>query len=328
MHLSENENIFWREAKIKPLATLINCIITRDFEEDISLSSLTSATKGLTPFAVPHLKDSVLESINKYSLAVATATHTTTKDIVATKRKAEAPDTFDGLVLQLKRFGNLLFALFGRDCPLFLHLAQIIETLDNYSDNAKYSMTKQTIATVLWIVHLQARHFAAGKMKGAKAILPVFQHMATQLEASNQVYHGDCPTSLYISNDPIFATLGGGGSGGKRKLDTDSDSGKGGAKRPKIIKIQHYHPKIKAAMTPFIAMKPLPRIQKLCTKAGIQSSELLPNKPQQCIKSTLFGTCFDNCRRKHDQLSDEEAKSILTKLKPVIDNPASIQVNP
>ena len=76
--------------------------------------------------------------------------------------------------------------------------------------------------------------------------------------------------------------------------------------------------------------KKLPRVGALCYKAGCSSGDLFPGNHLKdlCIKSTLYGTCFERCDRKHLLVIDEEANTAMSKLKPVIDNPNLVlQVN-
>ena len=48
LQLGLPQNRVWKEAKVRPLDTLVKMVIKREFEEEIGLSSLVSAAKGLT----------------------------------------------------------------------------------------------------------------------------------------------------------------------------------------------------------------------------------------------------------------------------------------
>ena len=89
---------YWKEAKVRPLATLVNMIVRRDFEEELSRSSLISAAKGLTPFAVPAMSEQAVDNFNEQSQVLEYATATTVRDITASKIVAEAPQSFTSLV--------------------------------------------------------------------------------------------------------------------------------------------------------------------------------------------------------------------------------------
>jgi hypothetical protein len=197
VRLSIQCNIGYKEAKVKPLQTLITMIAKRQFEGEVSLSTMSSATKGLTPFAVPCMTEAKVDQHNKMASAIKKATQTTVTDIKATKMKATTPSTHAGLVLILKRFANLLYAPFGQDSLLFDAMISLIDDLEDFNDTARENFTKKSIATVLWITHLQARHFAGGQMVGENAVLAEFQYMTNAICMKQQVEHGEVPTELY-----------------------------------------------------------------------------------------------------------------------------------
>ena len=55
----------------------------------------------------------------------------------------------------------------------------------------------------------------------------------------------------------------------------------------------YYCEKIKEKMAVFAQRAKLPRVKALCDVAKINSTELFPNRQNLCIKSTLFGSCFE-----------------------------------
>ena len=69
----------------------------------------------------------------------------------------------------------------------------------------------------------------------------------------------------------------------------------------------------------------LPRVQDICKVCNVDPDKLF--RPGVCAKGTLFGTCFASCPRAHIQISDDEAKSAIAKLQPVLSNPSLLQTN-
>ena len=136
------ERIYYTDGKFVPLAALVQAIVRREFEEETSKSSRASAAKGLTPFAIPLLSDDETDRINEQAQALESATSTTVSDIAATKILAEAPKSYTHLLKLLKRFGNLLFALFGKLCPLFKEVNFLVEELEDHSDTAQAAMSR------------------------------------------------------------------------------------------------------------------------------------------------------------------------------------------
>jgi hypothetical protein len=98
--------IWWKEAKVKPLTTLISMIAKRQFKGNLTVSTLASATKGLNPFAVLCMTQLEVDNINGYEQALAQATATTMSDVKANKIKASAPGTHAGLLKVICRFGS------------------------------------------------------------------------------------------------------------------------------------------------------------------------------------------------------------------------------
>jgi hypothetical protein len=192
------KQIRWKEAKVKPLTTLISMVAKRQFKGDLTVSTLASATKGLTPFAVPCMTQSEVDSINKHEHALALATATTMTDVKANKAKATAPANHAGLLKVIKQFGNLIFAIFSKDSPLFIQINDIVKDLENFEETAQANLSRQSIASILWILHLQSHHFASGLMTGDQAILAEFQHMRNNIRMKLPIQHGDVPRELFL----------------------------------------------------------------------------------------------------------------------------------
>jgi hypothetical protein len=311
----------WKGAKVMPLHSLLTMLVMRTWEGETSMSSLYSAAKGLTPFAVPCLTEAEVDSKNELTDALATATSTTVKDITATKIKATTTPTFQKLITRLQRFGNLLLPAFGDTCPMLISIENIVEALENYNDTAIKSTTKRSIASILWIVHLQSRHFANGKMIGENAFLPEFALMIQAIKSKQPVYHGEVPTALYMDvSDPK-----------KRPPidDTKNENKKIKTETPTetfvlVNRDATYHPKIKAAMLPFTSMQRLPKLAHICKAANVYSGNLFPKRNNLCIKSQILGKCYSNCPHEHIKVTDEEATKALDLLKTVIDQPNKI----
>ena len=183
-------------------------IIKRDFEEELGLSSLVSAAKGLTPYCVPDITESDLERINEQTQALDLAITTTVKDVTACHRVAKTPPSFEALLQQLKCYAILLITLFGKESPFFIVVIQMIKSLENYGDFARHNMFKQTIASIMWVLHAQSRHFTAGLMTTADtpgSLRDDFLHMITCIKTTQPVFNGDVPptsTSLLPMSHP------------------------------------------------------------------------------------------------------------------------------
>ena len=138
------EQVWYREAKVRPYTTLVSMIDKRDFKEETIGSTCRSAAKGLTIFAVPTMSDLDYNKINDTAEALEKATTTTVRDISSSSFQAESPKTFAQLLTLIKRFVNVLFGVFGKFCPLLLELDKIIKFLEEYGDTAISRMTRNT----------------------------------------------------------------------------------------------------------------------------------------------------------------------------------------
>ena len=325
--------IKWSEAKVLPLNALLAMVVNRTWEGETTLSSLTSAAKGLTPFAVPCLSESEVTQQNDMAEALDAASSTTVKDHSSLKLIASAPISFDGLVKRIKRFGNLLFAIFGESSALFMQLEDMIEALDAYGEYARSTMTHQTIASILWITHLQSRHYAAGAMKGNKAIKAEFTTMMNAIITKAPVIHMDTPPTLYQqehkqsnkrtdhpSDKPDQQYQQQEYQKKKQKTNDSPD-------RFQLVDRNVMHTKMKLAMAPILNLQRVPNMGKICRAARINAGDLFPQHKEVCIRSQVLGKCFVSCTHKHVKLNESDIEHALKILEPVISNPSIVKVN-
>ncbi len=334
----------YRGCRIPLLPSLITMFRDRTFEGDATSSSLVAATKGLSPFAVPSLSEAELDFITDHAGAVAAASSTTVADINASKIKAKAPETFTGCIKQLKTYGNVLHCGFGDLCPLFLALDKVIESLENFLDVERSTYDKRTFASILWIVMLQSRYFARGKMHSPTDLLPEFQMLINNVCTRIPVVHGGVRSTLYEASSTT--TQGGGigtgrghNGGGNLKRELDNEAGAEGKNDKKkrrtktgvllrgheVERADIYHKDMQEAMAPFVRMEPRPTVKQLCQTCNASASQLFPQHPKLCIRAQLFGICDKRCNNEHKKVNEDTIKQALTVLQPAITNPTSVK---
>ena len=229
--------------------------------------------------------------------------------------------------MQLKRYAILLVTLFGRKLPLLIVVIQMVDSLERYGDFARHTMSGQTIASIMWVLHTQSHHFAAGLMNSPDtpgSLCDDFIHMMTCIKTTQPVFNRDIPPHLYLP--PLIEPSNSPTANPKHKRKRDDSIGGDRSNKTKIIKIQHYHPLLKHALQPVLEHhKKLPHVQALCAVACCDASQLFTD-PNICIKSTLFGTCFENCKQAHLEITDNEASKAIQLIKPALDNPSIIKV--
>lgn len=306
---------------------LAKMIIKRDWSgQDFSQRpTMENAAKGLSPFAMIDFTDEEVAMMTQQDRDLEIATSVTVEELRKSKSKIRAvvPDSAEDFLDMLKRFTNLLFALFGGRCPLYIQMYDIVEALLTYQPCARKKFTHQTKASILWIILLQSRHFAAGSMQGAQACLGAFTLMQNQLYAkmTHMIGHAEIPARLLqptaskakdTPTTPARNTHGAGNGHPPRSSPSQSTQGS-----PQGT---HW-----SKGTPFedamVAAK-FPRLYRVCTYCGVHKRQLVPD-PQICQNFYVTGQCsFPQCRFKHVRpQTKEEVDAITSKLKRFLDDP-------
>ena len=128
------------------------------------IATYTNVGKGLLPYIMAPVPDETISEWNELHAQIEMVSNVTVVDIAKTKQKFVVLNTFDKFVKLLQKYINFLHAALGGLCPLWLVLRKMLSALESYSKSAQQSITKTTIAPVLWIILLQSRHFAIGQM--------------------------------------------------------------------------------------------------------------------------------------------------------------------
>ena len=305
------------DAEVPLYPALIKTIIKRDWTaSDLGKrAALVNAAKGLSPFALIDLTDEdvALMVEDDEDLYKATAVSAAEVKAARAKIKAKTPATAEEFMLMLKRFTNLLFALFSSQSPMYKQMYAVVKALREYSPNARAQLSHDVKTSVLWIILLQARRFAQGKMTGQQACLGEFTNMVNQIQAKNcaAITHIEVPTELLEG-------------GRKRKQDTEQNvpgPGQRGStpKPPKKQRVQQPHNTDLAA---FFNKKRMadagnPPLGRICAYCGITKEQLLPDLPRtDCRQFLIMGTCMfgDRCKFNHCTATTAQAKTIMEKL--------------
>ena len=318
--------ILYKGCKVPCIQPIINMIRERNFQGEQSISSLVSAVKGLSPFAVPQFTQQQIDLHNEYALDLEQATLKSRGELAANKLQCSLPTSFEQLVKQLKRFANLIFAVFGAYSPLLIAIQNVIGELEEYNETAIGKITRESTASILWIVMIQSRHFAAGQMAPPEPLLPAFQNMIQSLQMRQPVQHGDVPLDLYVPPPPPKAVpkparddahkLQEGEPAWKRQRTQEKAPRPPPFQRPEI-----YNAKMKKAMATFQQMRPRPSVMQLCRAANTSANALFPGHPNVCVRSQLWGACEKECKHQHTALPDHTIDSALQTLGKVIQNP-------
>ena len=313
---------FYDDAEVPMYPALAKMILKRDWTAgDIGKrAAYVNATKGLSPFAMMDLTEEDVALMREDFEDMAAATTLTAADYKAARSKIKAvvPESAEDFLLMLRRFANLLFALFSSQCPLYKEMHALISGLKTLSPNARSKLTKDTKAAMLWIILLQARRFAQGKMAGEDACLWEFTHLqlCIKQKTCQQITHMELPSELVAAPK-------------KRKDNTVTPDPDKPSKNPRVDD-QERPPQnalLKSAFEQPLKDANYPSFNKVCEFCGITKAQLLPSADaNDCKQFILTGKCkYRNCKFQHRAATDAEAKEIITKLKRFIDNPLALK---
>jgi hypothetical protein len=218
----------------------------------------------------------------------------------------------------LRKYANLLFALFGADCPLFLCLVQIISAFKGFSRGAREKMSHASRASILWVLLKQSRHFAIGEMevlhefRGMHESLSCKQLGFTHAETPEQLWKDDNGTNKRKSEKPL---------NDEKKRNKEKQ-----ATPPPINNPNCWHPKVKEALLPGIRAANNPGFKNIMMYCNQDITALYPFFGRKCIGNTFLGTCYNGrqCERDHSLPDDAQVEKILEVTKKFRDNPTGI----
>ena len=241
------------------------------------------------------------------------ATTATSKEYnEVTRIVAKVPVNAYEFQLLLKTYANLLYALFGSQSPIYAAIKLIIKALNAYQRNTLNAVPTRTKATILWIILLRTRHFAAGNDNH----LSEFKTMCDKVTSKDMsISHAEVSTALYENATPTVT--------GKRRNED-------GPKNPiekKVKKTQSaakIHPKLKEKIFDTIMRKnPSYSLTKLAKYCNTSLPALALDK-SKCLLH-FFGKCtLPQCTRKHVDASDEEADHLINLLEKAILEPEGL----
>ena len=188
------KNILFEDAEIPVTAPLLLMIRKRKWLSDDPTATYRTAAKGLSLFAVAPMTEDEVALINDTMEALEQATTTTAKEYKdVTRIKAKVPEDAHDFMLLIKTFANLLYALFGSNCPLYLQVRRMIKAFTAYTRTALKALTLSTKASIMWITLLQTRHFAGGNY----TTLAEFKNMMDKITAKeSNITHAEVPAAF------------------------------------------------------------------------------------------------------------------------------------
>ena len=170
----------------------------------------------------------------------------------------------------------------------------IVRALRDYSPNARAKISHEVKSSILWIILLQSRRYAQGKMEGENACLGEFTNMVNLIKAKNceTITHVEVPTDLLSPT-------------GKKRKEQSHQKGpvtphtevSGGDAPKKKAKTATNMPQYNAELKDFFE-QPLkdagyPGLNRICKFSGLEQNQLLPTLDKKTCRSYLImGKCM------------------------------------
>lgn len=319
------------DAEVPLYPGLIKTIMKRDWTaSDLGKrAALVNAAKGLSPFAMVDLSDEDVAEMMQDNDDMLSATHISASDVKASraKLKPSTPPDAEGFLLMLKRFTNLLHALFSSQSPFYKQMYNIVRTFRNYSPNARSKLSHEAKTSILWIILLQARRFAQGKMIGNDACLGEFTALVHAIQAKNceNISHVEVPTDLLEPSRKRKAqandTKEGDVSGGKEEEKPNS-------KKNNVSRVVHpYSTDLAEFFEQPLKDAGNPGLSRICEYCGISRKALLPDlTSRDCEQFLVMGKCMfgNNCKYDHRTANKKQIANVKEKLKRFKDNPLGL----
>ncbi len=324
------------DEEVQLYSELSKCIVDRDWTEgeQSTCPTLENTAKGISPFAMLNITDEEVAIITQDQFDIDTASTVTVSDVKKSKSKVKAvvPTTSEKFLAMLKRFANLLCAIFSSQCSLYVQLYNLITALRDISQTARDQLLHGTKASILWIVLLQSRHFARGNMIGDKSLLGSFSSMMNHLcsKMCGLIGHVEVPRELMTTTST---------GNNKRQSDQESNKsspsggdskmwkqGNGLDKKDMFTNANGEHWAIGSFFEKPMREANFPSLAKVCSYCNIEKAQLVVPSKDICQNYYIIGACkFGKaCKFKHVTPSAPQKKDIKTLIKCFFDQPLGL----
>ena len=313
-------NFRYEDADVPLTNTILKMAVKRNWlgkEGNIDCPSLVNAGSGLSPFIVVDKTEDEVAEQNFGDDALQDASAVTPAELLAQQKisRPSVPTTSDKFLLMLQRYANLLYALFGADCPLFKCVVKIITAFKAFSRNARDKMSQITRASILWVILKQSRRFALGEMDVILEFQGMHDHLAHKMLGFN---HAETPAKL-LHDDTKDTT--------KRKQLREGIKEPPPIKKPKLVHNPNtWHNKLRTELEPAIKKAKNPGFLQILKFCDQPLDEVYKTFGKRCAPNCFFGSCSrgNECPRDHSLPSDSEVDKILSMTKKFKDDPSGV----
>lgn len=198
--------VFYNDADVPLTLSLLKMVMKRAWtgnNNNVVRPLLVQSMEGLSPFLMFDLsKEEIAQPKNEEDLIVlASMVSVDDLRLQYKHKKISVPNGPKDFLLMLKRYTYFLFANFPEACPLFLLVKEVVRSIRDFLRKARQQMSVGTNGSILWIILLQSRHFALGKLD----VLYKFSTIHSDLQAKRSVIqYSEFPAELLAT---LNATL-------------------------------------------------------------------------------------------------------------------------
>jgi hypothetical protein len=314
-------NYRYEDAEVPLTNTILKMAIKRNWlgkEGNVDCPSLLNASEGLSPFLLMDLTEDQVAHLNYDEDAITDASSVTPSELKAlkTKTKAIVPTSSEKFLLLLQRYANLLFALFGADCPLFQCVVTVITAVKAYSRNARDKMTQITRASILWVILKQSRRFSIGEMDVIQEFKGMHEHLANKMLGFN---HAETPLDLLSSTKPQDTQ--------KRKSNNNTPAAdKQSEPKKQKTNPNSWHGKLKQALEPALTAAKQPGFLQAMAYCEVNLIDIYKKFGKKCAPNCFFGKCSrgNECTRDHSLPNDKEIEYIMEATKKLRTEPTGL----
>jgi hypothetical protein len=320
----------YEDAEVPLYPSLVKMILTRKWTgNDLGRRpAYIHAAAGLSPFAMVDLSEDDVALMQQDYDDLTSASSVSPSEYRAARAKlvAKTPEDGDSFMLMLKRYVNFLFALFQGASPLYKLVKGIVDALREYSPNTRSKLTLDVKSAILWIILLQARRFAQGKMIGETPCLGEFIHMSNLVKAKSceMISHIEVPTDLLRPSKKR--------SGAAKTVDTTNKTVTDADPFPKKGKatpqIQPYSQELKKIFDQPMKDANYHGINRICEYCAVSKEAIIPNMGRDdCIQYLLTGNCKygKQCKFHHKTATKAQVIGITAKLDRFLKDPSGIK---
>ncbi len=312
------EMTVYEDHRVLPHPTILKMIMKCKFSGDTSHTAAAVMT-GLSPYLLVELTEEEVHRAQDTATSIRLATSTTPADIKKlTSRKPKVPTSFQELMDTLKKFANLLFALFGAECPLLSQITQLISGMMRMETAAKGALDSKSIAAVMWVIYKQTRRFTSGKVTSLDDTDLNWLDLKQKLFTATSIHRNDIPLGIHgVALPPAPETVKRKPDGAPPTFDALHNPTTPQPPQERDIRKRYtVHPRVASQI---VAKLPFKFSLRNALEKRRISKDIFGVR-NMCLQATLYGKCTNRgCTKVHDmtKITDATVDKAIANLSPI-----------